>query len=88
MKALDRGYHLPVMFGLFGLFFAWMVVHDLRTGAIWRGWRYPPTITLAKDPAEFYVFIAFLSLIALIFLGGAVSTLFVLLRRQAQRRRS
>jgi hypothetical protein len=51
------------MFGLFSLFFAWMVVHDLRTGEIGRGWRHPPTTILAKDPAEFYVFVAFLSLI-------------------------
>src|SRR6266436_1523959 len=34
MKALDKGYHLPVAFSMFGLFFTYMLVRDLRTGEI------------------------------------------------------
>jgi len=46
MKALDKGFHLPGVFGLLGIFFVWMLAYDLWTGEIWRGGP-RPTITLA-----------------------------------------
>jgi hypothetical protein len=82
MNALDKGYHLPLGFSLFGAFFTYMVVRDLRTGEIWRGGGHPATITLAKDAGDFYVMIYFLSALALIFWGGTIWTLFLFFRRR------
>ena len=84
MNALDKGYHLPVAFSLFGAFFTYMVVRDLRTGEIWRGGGHDATITLAKDAGDFCVFICFLSALALIFWGGTIWTLFLFLRRRTK----
>ncbi len=83
MKALDKGYHLPVAFSMFGAFFTYMVVRDLRTGEIWRGGPVP-TITLAKDTADFYRMIVFFSVLALTFWGGMLWTLCLILRRKAK----
>jgi len=81
MNALDKGYHLPVGFSLFGLFFTYMVLRDLRTGEIWRGGP-APTITLANHAGEFYVMLVAFSAFALIFWGGTIWTLFLILRRK------
>lgn len=83
MNALDKGYHLPVVFSLFGLFFASMVIYDLRTGEIWRGGP-KPTIAVVNDAGQFYIMISGFSVMALAFLGGAVWTLFLLLRRKTK----
>ena len=80
-KALDKGWHLPIMFSLFGAFFTYMIVRDLGTGEIWRGpGGVPDVITLAKKPADFYVMIFFFSAMALTFWGGVIWTLFLLFR--------
>ena len=84
MNALDKGYHLPVAFSLFGAFFTYMVVRDLRTAEIWRGGGHEATITLAKNAADFYFTIAGLSALALTFWGGTAWTLFLILRRRSK----
>jgi len=84
MKALDKGCHLPVVFTLFGVFLTAMLVHDLRTGEIWRGGGHEPTITLVKDAAEFYSMIFFVSALAVTFWGGTIWTLFLLFRRKTE----
>ena len=83
MNALDKGYHLPVAFSLFGAFLTYMVMRDLRAGEIWRGGP-EPTITLAKDAGDFYSMIVFLSALALTFWGGTLWTLFLIFRRKAK----
>jgi hypothetical protein len=83
MKAFDKGYHLPVVFGLFGIFFVSMLAYDLWTGEVWRGGP-KPAITLANDVTEFYVMIFFLAVMSLIWWGGVVWTLVLLLRRKAK----
>jgi hypothetical protein len=82
MNVLDKGYHLPVAFSLFGTFFTYMVVRDLRTGEIWRGGGHEATITLAKDTGDFYFTIAGLSALALTFWGGTLWTLVLMFRRR------
>lgn len=84
MNALDKGYHLPVGFSLFGTFLTYMVVRDLRTGEIWRGGGHDATITLAKDAGDFYTMICFLSALALTFWGGTIWTLFLMIRRRTK----
>ena len=83
MKALDKGYHLPVAFALFGVFFVSMLVYDLRTGEIWRGGP-EPTITVVKDAAQFYTMISFFVAMSLVWWGGVVWTLVLLLRRKSK----
>ena len=83
MKALDRGYHLPVVFGLFGILLTYMVVRDLSTGEIWRGPGHEATITLAGGAGDFYSTVVFLSALALTFWGGTAWTLALLLRRRS-----
>ncbi len=84
MNALDKGYHLPVVFSLFGAFFTYMVVHDLRTGEIWRGGGHQPGITLVKDAGDFYNVIVGFSVLALTFWVGTLWTLFLLFRRKTK----
>jgi hypothetical protein len=81
MKAFERGCHLPVIFGVFAAFFVYMIARDLTTGEIWRG-APEPVITLARDPERFYRMIALFTVLALIFLGGVVWSLRLLLRRK------
>ena len=83
MKALDKGYHLPVAFGVFGAFFTYMLVRNLRTGEIWRGGPVP-AITVARDASEFYSMIVFFSVMALTFWGGTLWTLCLIFRRKAK----
>ena len=83
MKALDKGYHLPVAFSLFAAFFTYMLVRDLRTGEIWRGGPVP-TISLAKDAPQFYSMILFFSALALTFWGGTLWTLYLMSRRKTK----
>jgi hypothetical protein len=84
MSALDRGYHLPVVFSLFAAFFTYMVIRDLSTGEIWRGGSHAATITLAKDAGRFYAMISAFSVLALTFYGGTFWTLFLIFRRRAK----
>ena len=84
MKPSGRGLQLPVIFGLFAAFFIYMIVRDLKAGEIWRGGP-DPVITLAGDPRNYYSMIVFFAVMALIFLGGSIWTVF-LLHKQRQRR--
>jgi hypothetical protein len=81
MKAIDKGYYFPVLLGAFGGFFAFMVMFDLRTGAIWRGGP-QPTILLEKNAAEFYLAVIAFSALALTFIGAATWTLSLLFSRR------
>jgi hypothetical protein len=83
MKALDKGYHLAVAFSMFAAFFTYMLLRDLRTGEIWRGGPVP-TITLAKDAAQFYSMIVFFSVLAVTFWGGTLWILYLISRRKAK----
>ena len=70
-------------FALFGVFFVSMLVYDLRTGEIWRGGP-EPTITVVKDAAQFYTMISFFVAMSLVWWGGVVWTLVLLLRRKSK----
>lgn len=83
MKAFEKGYHLPVIFGVSAAFLIYMIAHDLRTGEIWRGGP-EPGITLATNPEEFYMLIILFAVLALISLGGVVWSLRILFRRKSR----
>ncbi len=84
MRALVKHFYLPLVLLVLAAVPGATVIHGLRTGALWRPGGLEPVVTLAKDAAEFYHTIIWLSALALVFLSSAVWTGITLFRHQTR----
>ncbi len=79
---MDKGHHIPVVFGLLATSMTYMVWRDLATGEIWRGPGLHAVVSRVEDPGHFYGMVGVFGCLAVIFWGGMVWALFMAVRRK------